>query len=53
MNSKKFIARHTLGMLIGQAVCSVVVVGVYALLGLFDIPVLAGAVAGVLLYKQV
>ena len=49
MNSKKFILKHTAGMLIGQLICSAVVVGVYALLDLLDMPVLLGAVFGVLL----
>lgn len=49
MDSRKIVFRETAVILIGQAVCVAAMFGVYALLGRFDITVLAGGVAGGLL----
>ena len=46
MDSRKIVFRETAVILIGQAVCVAAMFGVYALLGRFDITVLAGGVAG-------
>lgn len=46
MNSKNTAFRDTLRVLIGQAVCTLAMTGVFALLGRFDMSVLLGGLAG-------
>lgn len=46
MDSRKIVFRETGIVAIGQAVCVAAMVGIYALLGLFDISVLLGGLAG-------
>ena len=46
MNSKQFALREALPVLIGEAVLTGVMIGVFALLGKYDITVLWGGIAG-------
>ena len=46
MESRKTVFQETLTVVTGVAVCAAVMVGVFALLGYFDMRVLWGAVAG-------
>ncbi len=49
MNVRKFILRETALLALGELVCAVGIVGVFALLGNFSYKVILGAVIGVLL----
>ena len=46
MNSKNTALRDTLRMIAGQALCTLAMVGIFALLGRFDLSVLWGGLAG-------
>lgn len=46
MESRKFVYRETALVAIGQAICIGVMIGVFALLGYFDMSVLWGGIAG-------
>lgn len=46
MNSKQFALRETLSVLIGEAVLTGVMIGVFALLGKYDLTVLWGGIIG-------
>ena len=46
MNSKQFALRETLPVLIGEAVLTGVMIGVFALLGKYDLTVLWGGIVG-------
>lgn len=46
MNNRKYILSQTLTVLIGEVVLSALMVGVFAILGYFDISVVLGAAAG-------
>ena len=49
MNSRKFILRETLFLIIGQVLCIAAMIGVFALLGHLDYKViLGGAIGGIL-----
>ncbi len=47
--SRKYVIKETLVVLLGEAVALVLMFGVYALLGKFGIPVLLGGILGALL----
>ena len=49
MNSRTFILRETLFLLLGEIVCSAVIVGIYALIGAFHFNVVVGVLVGSLL----
>jgi len=49
MDSRKFIFKETAILAIGQALCVGVMIGIFALLGKFDLPVLWGGLFGGLL----
>lgn len=49
MDSRKELFRQTLTVALGVALCAVVMVGVFALLGYFDMTVVWGALAGSLI----
>lgn len=49
MESRKYVFQQTLTVAIGVALCAAAMVGVFALLGFFDMSVVWGAVAGSLL----
>lgn len=49
MNSRKIVFQQTLLVAAGQAICSAAMIGVFALVGKFDITVLLGGVAGALI----
>lgn len=49
MKSKKFILRETLFLTVGQAVCVVAIIGLYALLGALDRTVILGCGIGAVL----
>lgn len=49
MNTRKFILRETLFLLIGEVICVAAMVGVFALLGHFDYRVVAGGIIGALI----
>ena len=46
MDNKKIVFKETAVVLIGQAICVAVMLGVYALLGRFTVKVLLGGIAG-------
>ena len=46
MNSRKIVLRETAIIAAGELICSALMVGVFALLGYFEVNVLLGAVAG-------
>ena len=46
MESRKFVYRETALVAIGQAICVAVMIGIFALLGHFDMTVLWGGIAG-------
>jgi hypothetical protein len=48
MESRKFVYRETALVAIGQAICVAVMIGIFALLGHFDMTVLWGGIAGML-----
>ena len=45
MDSKKIVLRETAPVAVGVAVCTVIMVGVFALLGKYDTSVLLGGIA--------
>ena len=49
MNSRKYVFEQTALIAAGQAVCTAVMMGVFALLGRFDFSVLWGGLAGALI----
>lgn len=49
MNSRKFVLRETLTLLIGEVICSAAMVGLFALLQQFSLKVILGAVFGIVL----
>lgn len=49
MDSRKFVFQQTAVIAVGQAVCSAVMIGVFALIGKFDTTVLWGGAAGALI----
>lgn len=49
METRKYVLSQALSMLIGEIICSAVMVLVFALLGYFDMSVLWGALVGALL----
>ena len=49
MESRKFVSRETALVAIGQAICVGVMIGIFALLGHFDMSVLWGGLAGFVL----
>lgn len=49
MNNRKYILKQTMFMLLGELLCSGLMVAVFALLGYYDISVLLGAAAGSLI----
>ena len=49
MDSRKFVLKQTLLIAVGQAVCVAAMVGIFALLGQFDMTVLLGGIVGGLL----
>lgn len=49
MDSRKIVLRQTLTILVGVAVCSAVMVGIFALLGRYDGSVALGAAVGTVL----
>lgn len=48
MDSRKFVLTETAIILAGELICSGAMVGIFALLGKFDVTVLSGAVVGAL-----
>ena len=46
MDSRKFVLMQSLKILLGQAVCVAAMVGIFALLGQFDMTVLWGGIVG-------
>ncbi len=46
MNDRKYVLTETLRLLIGEAVCTAAMFGVFALLGYWDLSVLLGGIAG-------
>lgn len=49
MNTRKFIIRETLFLLLGEAICVAAMAGVFALLGYFSYKVILGGVLGAVL----
>lgn len=49
MDSRKFVLKETAIVLLGEVLCSAVMVGIFALLGKFDQTVLLGAAVGAIL----
>lgn len=49
MNTRKFILRETLALLLGELVCTAAMVGVFAMLGYLDYKVFLGAALGIVL----
>lgn len=49
MDSRKFVLKETAVIVAGQAVCTAAMIGIFALLGKFDLTVLWGGIAGALL----
>ena len=49
MDSRKIVFRETAIVLVGELVCSAVMVGIFALLGRFDLSVVLGALLGLTL----
>lgn len=49
MNSRKEVYRQTAVIAIGHLLCGAAMVGIFAALGYFDITVLSGAVAGIVI----
>ena len=49
MDSRRFVLKETAIALLGEVLCSAVMVGIFALLGKFDRTVLLGAVVGAVL----
>ena len=49
MNSRAFILRETLYLLIGELICAAMIVGIYALIGRYSSGVVLGALVGSLL----
>lgn len=49
MESRKIVFRQTAAVAAGQAVCTAVMIGVFALIGKFDLTVLWGGIAGALI----
>lgn len=49
MDSRKFVLQETALVLIGEVICSAVMVGIFALLGKFGLPVVLGAIVGAVL----
>ena len=46
MDSRKFVYKETLLILLGQAVCVAIMIGIFALLGYYDRSVLLGGIFG-------
>ncbi len=46
MDSKKFVLRETVTLAIGEAICTAIMVGFFALLNKFDLSVLLGGLVG-------
>lgn len=46
MDSRKYVLKQTAFIAIGQAICVAAMVGIFALLGQFNIPVLWGGIVG-------
>ena len=49
MNSRTFILRETLYLLIGEVICSAIIAGIYALIGRYSTGVLLGVLVGAVL----
>lgn len=49
MDSRKYIIKETCILAVGQALCAAAMVGVFALLGHYDLTVLLGGMAGALI----
>lgn len=49
MDSRKYVLQQTALVAAGQAVCTAVMIGVFALIGRFDLSVLWGGIAGAVL----
>lgn len=49
MDSRKFVFQETAAVLLGEVLCCAVMVGVFALLGKFGLPVVLGAAVGAVL----
>ena len=49
MDSRKIVYRETLTVLIGELICTAVMLAVFALLGRFDLTVILGSLAGMVL----
>ena len=49
MSSRTFILRETLLLLLGEIICSAIIVGIYALIGAFHFNVVVGVLVGSLL----
>lgn len=49
MDSRKFVLKETAVIVAGQAICTAAMIGIFALLGKFDLTVLWGGIAGALL----
>lgn len=48
MDSRKFVIKETVIVLLGELICSAAMVGIFALLGSYDTAVLIGAIVGAL-----
>lgn len=49
MDSRKFVLKETAVIVAGQAICTAAMIGIFALLGKFDLTVLWGGIAGAML----
>lgn len=49
MESRKFVFRQTGRVAAGQAVCTAAMIGIFAIIGQFDVSVLLGGIAGALI----
>ena len=46
MDSRKFVLKETLIILLGEVICSGAMVGIFALMGSFDLSIIIGAIVG-------
>ena len=46
MDSRKFVLKETLIILLGEVICSGAMVGIFALMGMIDVSVVIGAIVG-------
>ena len=49
MDSRKFVLKETLIILLGEVICSGAMVGIFALMGMFDVSVVIGAIVGAIM----